>query len=211
MSYIYRIAKPSDAKSLARVHFKVREINNSGIFAQMRLSFLKTYYKICLNDPYEIVVCVQDNTGKILGFNSCTLDAISQKKFLRKHIISLILAAIPSVLCNPRLVRQLFSRYLFVRGSDNATQYFAHQGVRGEYWVWDKDHKDAIGSVELNLVFRKVLKSLGVKEYFYEVDASNKNVLAYHKVNNDMLIDEIQLPDGRERYIMKSVLIKDKK
>jgi hypothetical protein len=47
---------------------------------------------------------------------------------------------------------------------------------------------------------------LGVKEVFYEVDAGNKKVLAYHKLHKDVIIETINLPDGRERYLMKSDL-----
>ena len=210
MSYTYRIAKPCDAPSLSRLHFKVRENNSSGIFAQMRLSFLTRYYRIILNDPYEIVICAEDDSKRILGFNSCTLDADSQKRFVKKHKISLVIASVTSIICKPSLIKQLLNRYSFIRGHKHTVQYFVDKGVRGEYWVWDKDCKDAIGSVELNMVFRKVLKSLGVNEYHYEVDADNKNVLAYHKKNNDVLVDKIELPDGRKRYIMKSILTKNK-
>lgn len=210
MSYTYRIAKPCDAPSLSRLHFKVRENNSSGIFTQMRLSFLTRYYRIILNDPYEIVICAEDDSKRILGFNSCTLDADSQKRFLKKHKISLVIASVTSIICKPSLIKQLLNRYSFIRGHKHTVQYLVDKGVRGEYWVWDKDCKDAIGSVELNMVFRKVLKSLGVNEYHYEVDADNKNVLAYHKKNNDVLVDKIELPDGRKRYIMKSILTKNK-
>ena len=83
MSYTYRIAKPCDAPSLSRLHFKVRENNSSGIFAQMRLSFLTRYYRIILNDPYQLVICAEDDSKRILAFNSCTLDADSQKRFVK--------------------------------------------------------------------------------------------------------------------------------
>ena len=45
-----------------------------------------------------------------------------------------------------------------------------------------------------------------IKEVFYEVDAGNKKVLAYHKLHKDVIIETINLPDGRERYLMKSDL-----
>lgn len=114
-------------------------------------------------------------------------------------------AAFTSILANPKLIKPLFDRYKSMHTS-SPTKYFVSEGVRGEYWAWKAAEKDPVGSVEMNMAYRAVLRALGVKEVFYEVDAGNKKVLAYHKLHKDVIIETINLPDGRERYLMKSDL-----
>ena len=73
--YKLRLAKPSDAKEIANLHYSIREQGAPGIFAMMGKPFLKKYYKIVLNDPNEVVICAENEKGQIVGFNSSTLDA----------------------------------------------------------------------------------------------------------------------------------------
>ena len=53
----FRLAKLSDAKQIANVHWRVRDRYHKGIFLSLGERFLRTYYRIILNDPYEVVVC----------------------------------------------------------------------------------------------------------------------------------------------------------
>lgn len=53
----FRLAKPSDAKQIADCHWHVRDRYSTGIFLSLGKVFLTTFYKITLNDPYEMVVC----------------------------------------------------------------------------------------------------------------------------------------------------------
>ena len=55
----YRLAKPSDAIQIAEVHYHVRDEYGEGFFAHVNKDFLKQYYKVILNDPYQIVVCAE--------------------------------------------------------------------------------------------------------------------------------------------------------
>ena len=70
--YKLRLAKPSDAKEIANLHYSIREQGAPGIFAMMGKPFLKKYYKIVLNDPNEVVICAENEKGQIVGFNSST-------------------------------------------------------------------------------------------------------------------------------------------
>ena len=103
-------------------------------------------------------------------------------------------------------IDQTFIRPIQIHAHFFPDQIFVSEGVRGEYWAWKAAEKDPVGSVEMNMAYRAVLRALGVKEVFYEVDAGNKKVLAYHKLHKDVIIETINLPDGRERYLMKSDL-----
>ena len=54
-----------------------------------------------------------------------------------------------------------------------------------------------------------ILYELGVRELFFEVDKSNTMVYKYQlKANNAQPIEEINLPDGRIRVLMKKIIIK---
>lgn len=55
----YRLAKPSDAKQIAAIHYGIREQYDVGIFARLGKPFLRRYYSIMLNDPWEVVVCAE--------------------------------------------------------------------------------------------------------------------------------------------------------
>ena len=79
----FRLAKPCDAKQLADCHWHVRDRYTKGIFLSLGKSFLREYYKIILNDPYEVVVCAETETGKVIGFSSATLDAAKQAENLK--------------------------------------------------------------------------------------------------------------------------------
>ena len=109
--YKLRLAKPSDAKEIANLHYSIREQGAPGIFAMMDKPFLKRYYKIVLNDPNEVVICAENEKGQIVGFNSSTLDAKAQMDNLRRKRVQLAFAAFTSILSNPKLIRPLFDRY----------------------------------------------------------------------------------------------------
>ena len=62
-------------------------------------------------------------------------------------------------------------------------------------------------SFELTKVKNNMLRDMGIKEFFFEVDKSNNAVYKFHlKVNKAIPIEEIKLPDGRVRVLMKKVL-----
>lgn len=201
----FRLAKPCDAKQISDIHYAVRENYPVGIFAQMGKSFLRQYYKIILNDPYEVVICAENEKGEIVGFNSATLDAEAQMKNFRSHKIKLGLAAIGSIICNPSLIKPLFARYKSTQ-KNSKYHFVANKGTRGEYWSWKVSEKDPISCIEMNASFRAVLKALGIKELFFEVDKVNDKIVTFHKANKAEEVETIILPDGRERVLMKSDL-----
>lgn len=203
----YRLAKPSDAKEIADVHWHVRDRYTQGIFLSLGKGFLESYYKIILDDPWEVVVCAVNEDGKILGFSSTTMDAREQAGRLKKRKIRLALSALRNMLLKPSLFKEVWMRY---RSLDNKnSQSFIHtEGARGEYWCWLKS-EDSLKSIELSEVQNKVLYELGLREKYFEVDKFNKSVYKFHlKVNKAEPIEEITLPDGRVRVLMKKTLTK---
>ena len=203
----FRLAKPSDAKQIADCHWHVRDRYTQGIFLSLGKRFLVSYYEVILNDPYEVVVCAERG-GKIVGFSSATMNAQFQAKNLRAHLFKLGFAAVGAILMKPTYLKELWIRYKSL-SSDNKGQEFVHaEGVRGEYWCWLKsDTEDPNNAVQMNEMKYRILYDLGVREMFFEVDKFNKRVYKFHlKINKAETIEEITLPDGRQRVLMKKIL-----
>lgn len=201
----FRIAKPSDAKEIAKVHYSVRHKHPLGIFSQVGLPFLIKYYKIILDDPYEIILCAENENKELVGFNSGTLDASYQMKTLRKHRLTLGLAALSSIINKPKLIKSLLQRY---KATDKkAKETFVYkEGARGDFWAWKPDDPNSLDAIALSLKANAVFAALGVKEKYIEVDVDNKEVLAFHKAQKAVIEQTITLPDGRERVLMKKTL-----
>jgi len=198
----FRIAKPVDYKSIVELHFSIRETYSVGIFAQLGKPFLKQYYRIILNDPNSVVVCAEDDHGVMQGFCSATLDVEAQMANIRKNKIVLGLSALSSIILKPYLIKHLIDRYRVIK-NESTTKIISTQGARSEYWVWRATNQDSVSSIEMYFASFNILKSLGVKELFGEVDTVNKKILRFQQANGGKIIERITLPDGRERVILK--------
>jgi len=203
----YRIAKLSDYKSIVSLHYSIRETYSVGLFSKLGKHFLTRYYKIILNDPNSVIVCAEDDKGILQGFCSSTIDVKGQMDNIRRHNVSLGLAAFTSVIRQPSLLNDLWDRYKVVK-NDSPTKIVSTKGARSEYWVWLATNPDSASSVGMYFAQLNILKSLGVKEFFGEVDKVNKKILKFQLRNGGEIIDEITLPDGRERVILKVDLYK---
>ena len=202
----YRLAKPSDARQLANCHWSVRDRYTQGIFLSLGKTFLEAYYKVVLDDPWEVVLCAEKEDGAIVGFKSTTLNAVAQAKNLQKHKVYLGFAAIKALLFKPSLIKDVWQRYQSLKGDKNAPQFVHTDGVRAEYWCW-LPGEDSLKTFELNKMYTKLLCALDVKEVFFEVDKFNKEVYKFHlKVTKAEPLEEMTLPDGRVRVLFKKVL-----
>lgn len=202
----FRLAKPSDAKQIANCHWHVRDRYTKGIFLSLGVHFLETYYKIVLDDPWEVVVCAEQNK-KIVGFSMSTIDAHSQAINLRKHKIRLGFAALGAIICKPTLLKEVWQRYKSLDGNKDVPTFVHTEGARGEYWCWSKEEDESYLSVEVANANDNILYELGIREIFFEVDKFNKAVYKYHlKINQAIPIEDITLPDGRERTLFKKIL-----
>ena len=198
----YRIAKLIDYKSIVNLHYDIRKTYSVGLFSKLGKHFLTKYYKILLNDPNSVIVCAEDDKGIIQGFCSATIDVKAQMNNLIRHKVGLGLAALKSVLLQPFLLKDLLDRYK-VANNVSTTKIISTKGARSEYWVWSATNQDSAASVAMYFAQLNILKSLGVKEFFGEVDKVNKKILKFQLRNGGEIIDQITLPDGRERVILK--------
>ena len=127
----YRFAKPSDAKEIANVHWHVRDRYDKGIFLSLGKGFLEAYYKVTLNDPWEMVICAVNEAGEIVGFISTSLNAKEKYRNIRSHRISLGCAAVKAIILNPKLLRSVWSRYSSL--GNNNDSFIKVDGVRVGY------------------------------------------------------------------------------
>ena len=204
----YRVAKPSDAKRIADAHWHVRDRYTQGIFLSLGKQFLRTYYRIILDDPWEVVICAEKGDGRIVGFASTTMDARAQADNLKRHKVRLAFSALGAIIRKPSLLVAVWQRYRSLSSKGKVPSFIHTEGARGEYWCWLKE-EDSLKSIELNKIHNEVLYDLGLREKYFEVDKFNKAVYKFHlKVNKAEPIEEITLPDGRVRVLMKKILTK---
>ena len=202
----YRLAKPSDAKEIANLQWHVRDRYDKGISLALGKHFLVAYYKVVLNDPWEVVVCAINENDEMVGFASTSMDAKKRFNNIRKHRLALGWAAIRSVIFHPTLLKDLWLRYKSLGDSNSGPKFVNTEGARGGYWCWLKSD-DSLKSFEMSKIKNNILKELGIKELFFEVDKFNKAVYKFHlKVNKAEPLQEITLPDGRERVLMRKKL-----
>lgn len=202
-----RLAKPSDSKAIAEIHYLSRDKLTKGFFSQVTRSFLVHYYKVVLDDPNSVVVCVEENDGTICGFASATLNAEKQFANLGKHKFRLAFALVPTIMMKPKILWEAVSRYLSIQGKSDA-RYVSVSGVRGEYWVWDPRNKNTIWAGVLNNTHLHMLYVLGAKNLRFEVDEENLAVVYFSERNGAELLDRMLLNDGRARLIMNYDLVK---
>lgn len=197
----FRLAKPSDAKQIANVHLHIRDKYDQGFFAQVNYSFLKEYYRVMLDDANEIIICAEDENGKIIGFSSGSLDATKQMESMRDHKFSFVLPLITSAFSSPSLIKSALDRFRSTKG-ESVNKYVATEGPRLEYWGWLPDAQGSEASVEMQEVLFLFMKTLGAEKLYFEVDKVNKKVLKFHKFNGAVESTTYTLPDGRERVEM---------
>jgi len=194
----FRLAKPSDAKQIANVHFHIRDKYDLGFFAQVNKSFLVQYYKVMLNDPNEVVVCAETETGQIVGFNSGSLDSSHQFDMMKKRKFSFVIPLLTSAISRPKLIVSAFDRMKSTSGKTK-THYIATEGARAEYWGWMPGRKDSDISMMMQERWLYIIKLLGAEKIFFEVDKINKKILKFHKINGAEELSSFTMPDGRER------------
>lgn len=198
----YRLAKPSDVNEMVNIHYSIRDYYSIGIFAQLGKQFLKSYYKLVLNDKNSVVVCAEDDNGNIQGFSSANLNVEEQLANLRRNNIKLGFATLSTIIRKPFLLKALLDRHRSTK-INIGSNFISSTGARLEYWAWSATNKDSVSSFEMHEVHLNVLKCLGVKDIYFEVDVTNKKVFRFHELNGAIQLYTKKLPDGRIRAFMK--------
>ena len=197
----FRLAKPSDAKQIAYVHYHIRDKYDQGFFTQINYAFLKQYYKVVLDDPCEVVVWAEDENHKIVGFSSGSLNSERQFSVMRSKKWKFLVPILTSALSNPKLIRSAYDRYKST-GNNSENEYVTTTGARIEYWGWLPGQNDSDKSVKMQEMLFFIMKLLGAEKLFFEVDTINKKVLIFHKLNGAEEVRSFMMPDGRERVVL---------
>ncbi len=204
----FRLAKPSDAKQIANVHWHVRDRYTDGIFLSLGKGFLSAYYEVVLNDPNEIVVCAENENEKIVGFSSGTLDAASQSRMLRKNVIKLGFWAMLGILRHPQFLKGVWLRYKSLQDND-APQFVHTEGPRTDYLCWEKNEPNSIATMSMEKIKLNIMYEFGVREVYFETDKQNERLYKYYLRDNAVeLVREYRIPDGRIRGLFKRVITK---
>jgi hypothetical protein len=203
---VLRLAKPSDRKELAELHFLSKSPSGPGFFSKVSRSFLRYYYKVVLGDPYSVVMCAESRDGRIRGFASGTLDAEKHFARLGRHRFIFALLLLPSLITNPTVLLQALSRYRSSKGKSDR-KFVVTRGARTENWVWFPRDGSSIWAGVLNNSHLKVLRTLGVDIVHFEVDVENVAVVRFSVGNGAKLVDCIELDDGRRRNIYRYDLV----
>ena len=202
---IFRLAKICDLDRITKLHFSVRHIYTHGIFSSLDLFFLKSYYRIIINDPNSIIVCGEDPVEGIIGFCSANLNVEQYNLNLKKNKLKLAFSAFPSIFKKPMVLFKLLSRFKSL--SSNSHSFITSKGVRLEYWVWSKKNKDDKSSLLMHESMLNIIMALGYDKASFEVDLHNKKVFKFHKLNGALELDRVILDDKRERVFMQYVFL----
>ena len=202
---IFRLAKICDLDRITKLHFSVRHVYTYGIFSSLDLFFLKSYYRIIINDPNSIIVCGEDPMEGIVGFCSANLNVEQYNLNLKKNKLKLAFSAFPSIFKKPMVLFKLLSRFKSL--SSNSHSFITSEGVRLEYWVWSKKNKDDKSSLLMHESMLNIIMALGYNKASFEVDLHNKKVFKFHKLNGALELDRVILDDKRERVFMQYVFL----
>jgi hypothetical protein len=198
-----RVAKPSDAAVLARIHIECGKIQVGSFMHRLGPWFLKTYYKLFLGEKGCVILIAEDSDGTPLGFSSGSLNAREHIENLRRNRMRLAFSMIPALMARPRLLKDVLQRERFVSSAGESASMVVTDGARGEYWAWRPNSKQPAAAVILRRAWCNVLFELGCRSFQYELDSLNSDVEKFQQTFGCTIVRKITLPDGRSRVVMQ--------
>jgi len=199
---ILRFAKPSDYKSLAKLHLACSVNQPNGFMFKLGLPFLKTYYKLLINEKYSVIIIADDENANLLGFASGTMDAAAHLKNLKKNRFRIGFSIIPSIIKSPMILNKIIDHERFVLSKEGYVQFGVMTGPRAEYWAWDPKDRSNMAIPLLKSLFLTMF-NLGASSVRAEVDINNENLLTIYKFLGAKVIEHLKLNDGRKRAIIE--------
>lgn len=201
---IYRIATIGDASTLARMHLASGKRQPGGFMHILGLRFLKTYYRVHLKEKNSFILFAIDENDSICGFVSGTLSAEEHMRILRRNFLGLAFSTFPKLLLTPQIIHKLKERYYFIVHRVHSEEYGVAVGCRIDYWAWDSECKSKF-SIFLFKKWLEIAFSKGVDSVKGEVDLDNRNVLDMLIGLGARIIKEIDLSDGRKRFVIEFI------
>jgi hypothetical protein len=199
----FRLAKCSDAKALARLHYVCSVIQPDGFMYKLGERFLAQYYRILLHNPMSLIVCAEAGTAGIIGMVSASVEASEELKALQEGRLRLLLSALPALIRQPKLIRCVRDRANSLSSNQVGKDFVVGSGARLAFWAWSPAHPSKGQTTKLLQTAMKLLRSLGVKTVRLEVDRVNRKVEVMHRLMGGKVIDEFITGDGRQRIVME--------
>jgi len=196
-----RLANRNDASALAQLHKFSSAKQLGGFMHRLGYEFLKQYYRILIDEGSSIILCAVDDTDHLIGFVAGALEAKTRWTALRRNRFRLLLACLPALLRQPRLIREVYLRQRSGSADEAEAGYVVQSGAHEEFWAWQPDHGN--GAIELHLKWLSLMRLLGARTIRGEVDKVNTVVLRAHRMLGARTIKEFTTPDGRQRLIIE--------
>jgi hypothetical protein len=201
-----RIAKPSDAKQLAELHWICSADQPGGFMFRLGKGFLAAYYQIFLEETSSVVLCAENAEGQIVGLVSGSLAMEQHMSALNRNRLRLAFAALPFLIRHPNLIGSMVARQRSGSADTESGSYIVLTGPREEFWAWLPSERSTGGAIELHRNWLSLMRLLGVSQVKLEVDRVNDRVEKIHRLMGAKVIKEFSTPDGRQRLVMEYLL-----
>jgi hypothetical protein len=200
-----RFARKKDAGQLARLHSaSLADLPDSLEFA-LGAPYLEQYYRILSDEKGCVILCAENDDGNIVGFLSSTLDyAGEHRQALNQNRFFLLLASIPGILRNPKVLSKILKLRQRGRGEENKPTD-CDQEAHLLFWCWDARDLTPAGPIELLQSSLAIFKSLGVNKVRLDVHERNGKIIKIHHLLGAKTIDKISSPDEGVTYVLEYV------
>ena len=198
-----RIAKKKDAVGLAEIYLRTASELPESFLPSLGCGFLMRYYQILISEPGSVVICLEDESGRIVGFASGTTAMEEHTAALARSRLTLVLSALPAIARRVSILVGMYKRFRSVRCSSEKDAFVLSRGPRLEYWGCIKGTVSPTEAIELMRAWLAIFRRLGGYTVSCEVDLSNDRVLRIHKAFGARVERKFTTGDGRERFVLK--------
>ena len=174
-SLLFRFAKPSDARHLAKLHIICGKNQTGSFMPLLGLRFLTAYYKILLSSEFSVVILAYCSEAKeFLGFHSGSIDASEMRDAFSKAKFQLGWTAITSFWFTPKILYEIIKRHRALHS--NVSDFIIKNGPRGEYWAWKPGGLPSYGAGKLHKLWHHIMFALGCEYVRSEVNVEHARV-----------------------------------
>jgi hypothetical protein len=205
-----RTAKTADAADLAEVYWCTASKLPEHFLPTLGRAFLECYHRILLAERHSLVMCLEDQSGKVVGFVSGTAAMEEHVAALSRNRVVLVLSAIPAIARMPSLLGAMYRRFQATRRCEERPGFISVEGPRLEYWGCIEGAVAPAEALDLIRAWLAIFRRLGGFTVLCEVESSNEKVLRIHKAFGATVEREFITGDGRERFILKYDLNEEK-
>jgi hypothetical protein len=201
-----RPASYDDLKQLADLHYRCSIAQPAGFMFKLGRGFILEYYRISFRNKASVILCADAGMDGIVGLVFATLDSKENLDSLKMGGHRLFLGALPALIRQPMLIKEILSRIRSLWRSDVGEGFIIGSGARIAYWGWLPNYPSKANSIFLLKALLKTLKEKNVSQVRFEIDRLNRKVELIHRLLGAKVVREFNTPDGRSRIIMEYIL-----